>query len=230
MRKFAFTLAEVLITLGIIGVVAALTLPSVVGHYKKVEASSRLKKFVSTMEQAIRFSESVNGDSKEWVKSDTLLDDDGDYDCEANGKVSKDFFMTYLAPYIKYTSITDGQNSVDEEGNKSGTHTTVYLADGSMFSFSNGGCMDIRFDVNGYKNPNTTGIDQFVFLICLSKNTREGYCGSDKKAFCTYGTNRKGSANTREKALADCKLSGYWCSSLLEIDNWEFKKDYPYKL
>ena len=33
--KFGFTLAEVLITLGIIGVVAALTLPSLVTNYQK---------------------------------------------------------------------------------------------------------------------------------------------------------------------------------------------------
>lgn len=31
----AFTLAEVLITLGVIGIVAALTMPAVIGHYKK---------------------------------------------------------------------------------------------------------------------------------------------------------------------------------------------------
>lgn len=33
--KKSFTLAEVLITLGIIGVVAAMTLPSLIGNYKK---------------------------------------------------------------------------------------------------------------------------------------------------------------------------------------------------
>ena len=41
-RGAGFTLAEVLITLGIIGVVAAMTLPSVIHNYKKKEASSRL--------------------------------------------------------------------------------------------------------------------------------------------------------------------------------------------
>ena len=34
-KKLAFTLAEVLITLGIIGVVAALTLPALISNYKK---------------------------------------------------------------------------------------------------------------------------------------------------------------------------------------------------
>ena len=36
MKKFGFTLAEILITLSIIGVVAALTIPSLIQHYKKL--------------------------------------------------------------------------------------------------------------------------------------------------------------------------------------------------
>ena len=40
-RKAAFTLAEVLITLGIIGVVAALTMPSLIAHYRKQEIETR---------------------------------------------------------------------------------------------------------------------------------------------------------------------------------------------
>ena len=228
--RTAFTLAEVLITLGIIGVVAAMTLPALVGNYRKVEASSRLKKFVSSMEQAIRFSEAVNGDSKEWSKAATQYDNEGNVDYEAQGRVSKEFFMTYLAPYLKYASIEDGKNTVDEDGNKSGTATTVYLADGSSFSFSNGSCMDIQFDVNGSRKPDEFGKDKYVFLMCFSKSDRLYHCGSDKKAFCSYGTNRSGANNTREKALADCTRSGYWCSSLLEMDGWEFKEDYPYKL
>lgn len=182
------------------------------------------------MEQAIRFSEAINGDSKEWIKPDQQYDADGDIDYEAQGKVSKEFFMTYLAPYLKYTRIEDGKNSVDEDGNKTGTQTTVYLADGSTFNFNNGACMDIVFDINGFKKPNTTGKDMFAFIMCFTSESRKYYCGSDKKAFCTYGTGRSGSNNTREKALADCKNSGYWCSSLLEMDGWEFKEDYPHKL
>ncbi|MBR6098318.1 type II secretion system protein [bacterium] len=48
-RKAGFTLAEVLITLGIIGVVAALTLPALINNIKAAEISNRLKKMMSTM-------------------------------------------------------------------------------------------------------------------------------------------------------------------------------------
>ena len=45
--KFGFTLAEVLITLGIIGVVAALTLPSLVTNYQKQVTVNKLKKDIN---------------------------------------------------------------------------------------------------------------------------------------------------------------------------------------
>lgn len=46
LKKFGFTLAEVLITLGVIGVVAALTLPSVVANYQKQKTVSFVKKIL----------------------------------------------------------------------------------------------------------------------------------------------------------------------------------------
>ena len=50
-RKTAFTLSEVLITLGIIAVVAALTLPTLIANYQKKNLVTQLKKSVSTIEQ-----------------------------------------------------------------------------------------------------------------------------------------------------------------------------------
>ena len=59
--KKAFTLAEVLITLGILGVVMALTLPTLMGEYRKKTIEARLKKFYSASNQAIQQSEVKNG-------------------------------------------------------------------------------------------------------------------------------------------------------------------------
>ena len=56
MNKFAFTLAEVLITLGIIGVVAALTLPTQIQTNTNLEVEAKLKKFCTIMNQAIMLS------------------------------------------------------------------------------------------------------------------------------------------------------------------------------
>lgn len=225
MRK-GFTLAEVLITLGIIGIIASLTLPAVIGHYKKVETASRLKKFYSSMQQAIVMSEAVNGDSKEWVKAETQKDSEGNIDYDAQDKAVKDFFMQYLAPYFKYTNIVSGKNIVEEDGTKSGTVTKVYLSDGSSFIFNNGTCMDIIFDINGERKPNTPGKDQFTFFFCLSPEEIKGHCRNSKRAFCTPSYE----ARTRDELKNRCKTNAYHCSSLLEYDNWEFKDDYPYKL
>ena len=53
----AFTLAETLITIGIIGIVAAMTLPAIIDQRQKVVTVNRLKKFYTTMEQAILLTE-----------------------------------------------------------------------------------------------------------------------------------------------------------------------------
>ena len=61
MKKIAFTLAEVLITLGIIGIVAAMTLPTLIQSNKNKEVEAKLKKIYSVMNQAILLSEKDNG-------------------------------------------------------------------------------------------------------------------------------------------------------------------------
>lgn len=53
MEKYAFTLAEVLITLGIIGVVAAMTLPSLVNRTRQKELETAFQKQYSVLQQAI---------------------------------------------------------------------------------------------------------------------------------------------------------------------------------
>ena len=55
-NKKAFTLAEVLITLGIIGVVAALTLPTLMANIKAIENANRLKKMMSAMNNGVKLS------------------------------------------------------------------------------------------------------------------------------------------------------------------------------
>lgn len=84
-RKCAFTLAEVLITLGIIGVVAAMTLPALINNYKKAQTVSQLKASYSILSQAIKLSEVTNGEVKYW-----------------NFNLSSEqFFEKYLKGYLK---------------------------------------------------------------------------------------------------------------------------------
>lgn len=62
MKDFtAFTLAEVLVTLGIIGIVAAMTLPALVAKYKDKELASRTKKAYSAIQQAAQLAQASYG-------------------------------------------------------------------------------------------------------------------------------------------------------------------------
>ena len=60
LKLAAFTLAEVLITLGIIGVVAAMTMPSLIQHHREKAMVTSLEKFVSTISQAVELYKADN--------------------------------------------------------------------------------------------------------------------------------------------------------------------------
>ena len=51
-KRFGFTLAEVLITLGIIGVVAAMSIPTLIANTNSAKFRSQFKKTVATLNQA----------------------------------------------------------------------------------------------------------------------------------------------------------------------------------
>src|SRR5574344_2725153 len=75
-RKNAFTLAEVLITLGIIGVVAALTIPTLMQKTQDREAVSKLKKVYSTISNAYNLAVNDEGaPADNWVNTVTQMGD-----------------------------------------------------------------------------------------------------------------------------------------------------------
>ena len=84
-NKKAFTLAEVLISLGIIGVVAAMTIPTLMTNIHHRDISVKLQKFSSVMRQMLLTAEDEQGPVNEW-----------------NISLSHDeFFETYFLPYVK---------------------------------------------------------------------------------------------------------------------------------
>ncbi|MDR1168301.1 MAG: prepilin-type N-terminal cleavage/methylation domain-containing protein [Heliobacteriaceae bacterium] len=207
--KTAFTLAEVLITLGVIGIVAAMTMPSLVQNYKKKEASARLKKFYSSMTQAITLSEIDNGEVAEWVFPS--------YRNEAETEV---FARKYILPYFNNLKTASGVISVDA--------FIIYLNDGSSILMSKGACLDIHYDINGDRKPNQHAKDRFVFLLCPPDQVAV-YCGQQFQKFPFCGCGQVTQSN-RETAVANCKVNATVCVPLIMLDNWEFKDDYPYKL
>ena len=215
MKKFGFTLAEVLITLGIIGVVAAMTLPALTANYKRQEYSAKIKKFNSAFSQAILRSEVDNGSALFWSKESQILGEDGNIDYGANARFNASFMKKYILPYMNYLKIDDTKS-----------YATVTLADGSEFTLHNGSCIDIMYDINGSnKKPNLDGYDVFRWLMCFNDTDRYNTWKNKKKFFGAYHHYDK-----REDALRYCKEAPLTCTALLEFDGWEFKKDYPLKL
>ena len=72
--KQGFTLAEVLITLGIIGVVAAMTIPNLIASVTKTRTASELKKAYADISVAMRLAEGEFGDITGWTYDNIISD------------------------------------------------------------------------------------------------------------------------------------------------------------
>ena len=204
--KRGFTLSEVLITLVIIGVIAAITIPNVIANSRRQESSAKLKKAYSVLCQASIKSKAMGDDWEIWAESASNAPEPDKAD------TAEKFSNQYLLPYLNYMKTEKKDNKF-----------YVYLTDGMNLFVWFGGCVDIGVDLNGDKKPNTWGIDQFDFLYCP-------YSQPDRingRIAPSFYTARK---ITREEALNRCKFIPHECTALLSMDNWEFKEDYPYKI
>lgn len=224
-RKVAFTLAEVLITLGIVGVVSALTIPLLIGKYSDMQRSVTLKKAYTNLSQAILMSQQEHGDTSEWNRAP--------YHDKGMLEWSNEYIFKYMQ---KLTACEGGNNQLKcptdadkicnaHNGACSSINLTMaiyVLADGeNIYIFSGGNpvagksdFLHILVDTNGVKKPNVFGKDVFTFTLALN----------DEKQLKTWGC----SASTRGTALRCCENNSEKCSRLLEFDNWEFKSDYPW--
>lgn len=88
-KKVAFTLAETLITLGIIGVVAAMTIPNLITTHQKKVTVTKLQKSISVLNQAYKLSVAEQGQPE----VDDIL----------NMQI-EDYFYKYWAPYLKHAT------------------------------------------------------------------------------------------------------------------------------
>ena len=193
--KKAFTLAEVLITLGIIGVVAAMTMPSLIQNYQKKVYVNQLKKSVVTIDNA--FSKML-ADSE----TDSLFDTDIwkklpppvqpiIYDLGDGGDF-EDELKNYMNCEIKEMDLSLKQLNGKSTGSDSQYvctfntgATMLYFGISGIDSCGNGPFVhgslcsmigELGIDVNGKRNPNTYGRDIFVFVI-----------GNDGKIYPKYG-------------------------------------------
>ncbi len=179
MKNRAFTLAETLITLGIIGIIAAITIPTIITKYKIYVTASKLNKFYNLISNAYLRAKKDNGDIDTW----NLISHEESTELEND-------ILYYLIPYIHvikncgrtqkgcapentyYTSIGTTGFGAYIDGNP--YYAKAILNDGEMISSltynnscSNTGspCAQLRLDVNGSKGPNRLGVDLFSFFV-----------------------------------------------------------------
>ena len=220
--RTAFTLAEVLITLGIIGIVAAMTLPSLIGNYQKKVTVNKLKKAYTILNQAFKRSQIDNGDYQYWAKG-------VDMGIDA-------YYKLYWHPYFQITTVCDNYQKCGykEERPWLGANNEKLTAlfshkyyripfltsDGILYSFSiasgnaNNSFQVVWVDINGPKNPNQYGIDVFLFAP-TEGNVIMPYCYNSSESSINKECSKNGTG--------DC------CAARIMADGWEIKGDYPWK-
>ena len=220
-NKKGFTLAEVLITLGIIGIVAAMTMPALIANHREKETVVRLKKVYSTLSNAYIGVLNEYGDPSTW-------------DVE-----SWDDVALMFSKYIKNVKIcklgTKGcfahvvrkdllNNNVDNIGGSA----AIVINDGTIVSFgapvgiedaltckSLSLCFQFTVDINGDKLPNRWGVDTFTLHATKDKVIPRGGAGTH------------GRQSTCDPLRQDA--SGWWngsgCSAwVIQMENMDYLK------
>lgn len=171
-KKFGFTLGEAIITLGVIGTIAALTLPGFLKNLDETKATARAKTCYSTFSNAVDLIRGENGGTllgftettfREafqekmqvvsacsgsddcWHKSQNWYDFSGN-PLNTSGARNSMILLNRSLVNVKYTS---GACSSTTSGTPAGNQTCGY----------------IRVDTNGWDKPNTVGYDIFFFHI-----------------------------------------------------------------
>ena len=170
-RRCAFTLAEVLITLGIIGVVAAMTLSSVVNTTRNKELQMQFKKTYSELNQVARMYYNDNGIAvssitsaaaalQKYIKGLKIIDDWlwSKVDEETGSSVTTMPYKIYpLIGNIPTASLCDVAGFRADVGGR------IYSINDDPTQGQNGPI--ICADINGKKKPNRYGMDIFLFVF-----------------------------------------------------------------
>ena len=233
-------------TLGIIGIVAAMTLPLLIGKYQKKQTVEQLKSTYSLLSQVFVRSQAEYGDPVNWDVNTVY----GSSDAANSLEVLDMFCRKHILHFIKilenykYTSFKNiGYKSIYHlNGN---ADNTALGSSGYMFRLANGtilkvsldghcygestnedgnsSCSDWRItnvvmyvDINGLQKPNTIGKDLFVMMYKTS---------NAKFGFYTYGYSRD---FIREQYCNGTSIEDRQCGQLIFLDGWEIKDDYPW--
>ena len=216
-KKFnAFTLAEVLITLGIIGIVSAMTIPTLIHDTKNMQYKAAWKESYAQISQATQMIMKDNGYSlkgicgtldancittlyKNYIKIVNICSNNSSYQC-----FPKVFYLdgsTFLdLSYLKDTT----NNSMFSLAN--GTSVFIRYHD-STCSYTNGNpCGWMLMDTNGLRGPNLIGRDVFGISIYPQKLVPYGSGGTLP--------NSVSGGSPQKVADNECETTGMSCAAL----------------
>jgi len=203
--NFAFTLAEVLITLGIIGVVAALTMPTLIQNHRRKVVEIRLKETYSILNQAVKLSQVQNGESAYWeLPEDTW-----------NTKQTEKFLKMYIIPFIASEAPKANENKYYNTIKLNNGIYTYWALAGSYFEIYT------RFNHNYKFTTGIGGKDYFVFAFYPSIGRVEPFQYTAPNPECTSHGN-----------CCTSSIKGYahaLCAELIRRNGWKIPDDYPFR-
>ena len=242
-KRFGFTLAEVLITLGIIGVVAAMTLPALTAKYQKIVTATQLKKAYSTLAQAFTMAQKDYGDISGWnFKPENPEEGDS-----TSLKTALNMFANiYIKPYVNimtdcgtgqetsrscfYTWYATDGTAIKQTSNNNAYYFILNNSILVKMSYDNNagdytmGSVLMYVDINGRQKPNTISKDIFVMYLKSGNNRLRMYGeGAERNTLFNATTNKWGCAS-KGAGLN----SSIYCGALIQHDGWEIKDDYPW--
>ena len=224
MKKIlAFTLAETLIVMGVIGVVAALTLPNLNQSTNNKEKVAKVKKFYSNFSDAFGRAVAIYGPVEEWFVND------------ANNAAKTKRFSDRITEFMKLSKTCQTGTGCfaagkqkklrgGDSGNEYNSNTNFYkyiLADGMSIGFfnynnSNPGSQSIEtiIDIDGpNQGANTFGKD--VFSMSLLKNDGTLITGSDLGSDGVIFSD----------VIQNCFIDGMECTGwIMQTDNMDYIK------
>jgi prepilin-type N-terminal cleavage/methylation domain-containing protein len=209
-----FTLAEVLITLVVIGVISAITVPTIITNYQKQSIPAKLKKFYSTMNQALILSQTKNGENISNYSFETSE--------IRTSEPLKKFYDENFAPYLIDVKKSKIANYHLDVAFNDGTGFIAYISAPKTVHFFY--CTEYKY----CKIENYDGRRTFLFTLDLDKGKLITSLNSDTNLtrqqllnYCKYGNYDNADVSKQDKR--------HMCARLIQVDGWRIANDYPWK-
>ena len=231
--KSAFTLAELLITLAIIGIIAALTIPTLIQNYQERAWQTASKVFERKLEESLKVMNSqatlagyrttadfVDELSKH-MKINKICSNDEITTCFADkvywGEENEEIDMTKIKTASNFGIDTWGTETVGIQFANGVTGVVAYNPDCRQDPYSNQitgtSCLAILYDTSGFKAPNTSDKD----LHGININRLGRSCAFSLNGVC-FGSIFLSEAITKEECekikdefnIKNCNRSDYW--------------------